>query len=395
MPSSLKTQVLSWNQKQRTLIILYLIGFTTMLGIGIITPILPLYAQMIGATGLWIGMIFSVFAFSRTIFMPFIGRLSDSTGRRRFLLIGLAGYSLFSLLYIPAVDVVSLTIVRFFHGIAAAMVYPIANAYVADMAGIGEEGRVMGGFQSAALLGMSFGPLLGGTLVDLFTIDGAFLSLGGLALIAFILSLIILPEYHAPIRDVPPLKVVFFSKGMRIPILFFFCYTAAYTVFIVFLPVLGSVDHLAMTHIGLLIFIASLSMAAAQRFSGQMTDTVNRHQVLAAGAGGMALALLLMTLSHDLLMLTFSSFLLGTSLGMSLTAVSALAVIEGRELGQGSVEGVINTAQGIGIMICPIIFGLIMDTAGITVVFITAAIISAGMAFIMAMYGFKKPGTVE
>jgi len=102
------------SRRARTLFILYLTGFTTMLGIGIITPVLPIYAQMIGATGFWIGAIFSVFALSRTIFMPFVGRLSDAGGRRKFILLGLAGYAFFSALYVPADNVLILTIVRFF-----------------------------------------------------------------------------------------------------------------------------------------------------------------------------------------------------------------------------------------------------------------------------------------
>lgn len=372
-------------QRKKILIILYLTGFITMLGIGIITPVLPIYAGMIGASGFWIGAIFSVFALSRTIFMPFIGRISDKRGRRRYILLGLAGYTLFSALYVPANDVVLLTIVRFFHGIAAAMVYPIANAYVADIAEEGEEGRVMGGFQSAAFLGMSCGPLISGVIVDLFTISSAFLALAVLSLITLIICIIFLPEYHVHIREIPSLRSVFFSKGMRIPIIFFFTYTAAYTVFVVFLPVLANTDKVSVSNIGALIFIASISMALFQRISGKYADTQNRYLLLSGGAGIMALSLILFPMRDDLMFLLLFSALLGSGLGISLTTVSAMAVIEGRRLGQGGVEGVINTAQGIGIVVSPVVFGLIMDASNVSMVFLIAAAVSGVMALVMLL----------
>jgi len=380
---------LTGHQRKQTLFILYLTGFITMLGIGIITPVLPLYAHMIGATGFWIGAIFSVFALSRTIFMPFIGRLSDAGGRRKFILIGLAGYTLFSALYVPADNILFLTIVRFFHGMAAAMVYPIANAYVADLAREGEEGTTMGTFQSAAFLGMACGPLLSGVMVDLFSIQSAFFALAGLSLIALIICIVYLPEHHIPVRVIPPLRTVFFSSGMRIPVIFFFTYTAAYAACMVFLPVLAHTDQMAISEIGVLIFISSISMVIFQQLSGKYADTLNRYLLLAIGAGTMTISLLLFTMRGDFISFFIFSGLLGAGLGISLTTVSALAVIEGRKHGQGSVEGIINTAQGIGIIICPLILGLVMDTAGISMVFLIAAGVSGVMAVVMMRYAYQ------
>ena len=55
--------------------------FSSMLGVGIISPLLPLYAENLGATGIWLGVIFSSFSITRAVFMPFIGKLSDRWGR--------------------------------------------------------------------------------------------------------------------------------------------------------------------------------------------------------------------------------------------------------------------------------------------------------------------------
>jgi len=65
--------------------ILALSVFSSMLGIGIIAPLLPLYAENMGATGIWVGIIFAGFSISRVIFLPVIGRLSDRSGRKLFI----------------------------------------------------------------------------------------------------------------------------------------------------------------------------------------------------------------------------------------------------------------------------------------------------------------------
>ena len=74
--------------------ILALSIFSSMLGVGIIAPLLPLYAESLGATGIWLGIIFGGFSISRAIVMPIIGRLSDRHGRRPILGIGLLSFAI-------------------------------------------------------------------------------------------------------------------------------------------------------------------------------------------------------------------------------------------------------------------------------------------------------------
>ena len=59
--------------------------FTAVTGVGIVVPLLPVYAHDLGASGLYIGLIFGVFSLSRTVFLPYFGRLSDKKGRKPFI----------------------------------------------------------------------------------------------------------------------------------------------------------------------------------------------------------------------------------------------------------------------------------------------------------------------
>nr|CBH37978.1 hypothetical protein BSM_14550 [uncultured archaeon] len=66
--------------EKRTLFTLYFSIVAAILGLSIISPLLPTIAEDLGATGFWVGMIFSGYAISRAIIMPVMGGLSDKYG---------------------------------------------------------------------------------------------------------------------------------------------------------------------------------------------------------------------------------------------------------------------------------------------------------------------------
>ncbi|HEY7849391.1 MAG TPA: MFS transporter, partial [Ktedonobacterales bacterium] len=60
-----------------------LIDFT---GFGVIIPLLPFWAQHLGASPVQVGLIITVYSLAQFIFLPVLGRLSDRYGRRPIIL---------------------------------------------------------------------------------------------------------------------------------------------------------------------------------------------------------------------------------------------------------------------------------------------------------------------
>ena len=148
--------------------------FLSMLGVGIISPLLPIYAKKLGAGGFAVGLIFGLFSLSRSVVMPFYGRLSDLVGRKVFIIAGLAAYSVASLGYVFAHGVLSLSLVRLFLGLASAAILPIEMAFVGDLTPRGSEGRSMGLFSTAFFAGFGAGPIIGGFIFDRLGFEAAF-----------------------------------------------------------------------------------------------------------------------------------------------------------------------------------------------------------------------------
>ena len=153
---------------------LFIAIFVTAMGAGFVAPLLPIYAHELGAGGFQIGLIFGAFSLTRTLFVPYFGKLSDRKGRKPFITTGLFLYFVVSLFYAASKSVEALVLLRLGQGFASAMVLPVAQAYVGEMIPPHQEGRLMGVFNISLFGGLSAGPLMGGLIKDWLNIQASF-----------------------------------------------------------------------------------------------------------------------------------------------------------------------------------------------------------------------------
>ena len=359
--------------------ILALSVFSSMLGVGIISPLIPLYAENLGATGIWLGIIFASFSASRAIFMPIIGKLSDRNGRKLFLCIGLLIYSLTSLGYIWGNSISQLTLVRLIQGSAAGMIIPIAQAYVGDIAPEGEEGTWMGYFNAAFFTGFGCGPVMGGALTEHFGMTVAFSTMGGLNLLALLIVTLFLPEIRqkkTPKSPRPSFRKISNSSIVRALLSFRLSFSMGRGIVATFLPVFASVYiGLSPTLIGILLAVNILLMSLLQIYSGNIADRFNRRALVAAGSLANLVFLVLIPLGGNYWQLLGICALGGIGGAIAMPAASALTVEEGRRFGMGSTIAMFTMAMSIGMVIGPLLGGVMADFVNINSVFYSGAAI--------------------
>ncbi|HNQ32539.1 MAG TPA: MFS transporter [Methanoculleus sp.] len=369
------------NTARRIYNVLFISVFATMLGLGIVSPLLPIYAENLGATGIWLGVIFSAFALSRSVFMPIIGRISDRRGRKWIILTGMFAYAVLSLAYLIAGSVYSLTAVRFAHGLASAMVVPIAMAYIADLSEKGKEGSHMGNFSISMFLGMGVGPLLGGFLNDTFGMPSVFYAMAGLSAFATLLVAISLPEakpggFALPDAPSTPMPALIKLPVMQGVMVFAFISALGRGGMMVFVPVFGPLIAISPFEVGIVLSANTFLMALLQVPIGRLTDTGNKVALIVAGSTIAAIALAVIPLTHSFLPLLLVTSLIGVGGAIQQPAIMALTVDAGRTIGMGTSMGAYNTVFSIGMIIAPLMGGAFMDFVGIEAVFYVGGAIS-------------------
>src|SRR3989338_4925950 len=91
--------------EKRIFTLLFIAVLATTIGLSIIEPLMAIYATSLGATGIYIGLIFAAFTIARGFATPIVGKLSDHHGRKAFIVAGLFAYTNSSFLFLYAKDV--------------------------------------------------------------------------------------------------------------------------------------------------------------------------------------------------------------------------------------------------------------------------------------------------
>jgi len=369
---------------RRVFPVLALAIFSSMLGAGIVVPLLPLYAEGMGATGLWLGLIFASFAISRTLVTPFFGRLSDRKGRKLLLVIGLFTYALISFAYVMADHVYELVLIRLVHGVSGAMILPIAQAYIGDLSPEGEEGKWMGYSNAAFFSGFGFGPLMGGMLAAQWGMNLAFITMGVFNLIAFFIAIILLPRSDLR-KSATALSFSFMDMRRSSTMVGLFSFRLAIALgrssFFTFLPLLAATRlGLPANLIGLLIAVHVLLMSMLGIVGGRMADIFNRRVLVGIGSIVIFAYLFLVPLAPGFWPLLALCILGSIGSAIATPPVMALTVEEGRKYGMGSAIAAITMAMSIGMAVGPIMTGAIVDLIDINAAFY----FSAGLALVGA-----------
>ena len=134
-------------------------------GFSVLIPVLPLFAERLGATPVQIGLMLAVYALAQLLFLPAWGWTSDRIGRRPVLLVSLFGTAASFVLLAVAEDIPTVYVARALAGFFAASV-GTAQAVVTDATPPSERTSGMGMIGSAFGAGMILGPVMGGLLAS-------------------------------------------------------------------------------------------------------------------------------------------------------------------------------------------------------------------------------------
>lgn len=374
--------------------VIFVVIATMMIGIGIIAPLMPVYAQQMGATGTWLGIIFAAFATTRMIFTPVFGRISDRFGRKWFLLGGLSAFTVLSVGYIASTNVYHLTFMRLAHGLSSALVVPIAFAYIGDITPSGEEGKHMSMVNLAIFIGMGIGPFLGGHLADAYGIRSAFWALFGFGVISGILVLGLLPDVrtHRFSRERrPPAFREMVSNDLVKGLLTIRAGGAVRRAIVMaFLPVFADYIGLTKAHMGTMISVFIVTAAVVQYPSGILADRYDRIRIIVIGEILATICFAFFPLVKSFPQLLAVGVVAGMAGGLAMPSILAINTEIGRDYGMASMMGLYDAAMGFGMLFGALTSGVVMDFVGVRAIFYYGVVVGMGGIAAFILFAMRR-----
>lgn len=354
------------------------IVFVLTIGTGIVAPLLAAYSLDLGANGLWIGFIYSGFYMIRFIFGNPIGRLADRIGPKGILTVSISIYPIIALAYFFADHLYTLLGARLLHGLASAMLLPMAMTYIGEITPKGKEGTYMGIYNTVLFLANGVGPILGGFIADWWGVKEAFLLLLLLAIASLFLTYTTLTSTRkSNLLTINKLrqtdsdrKTPLWKNRGLVALASIYFISAILTIFIIsFFPLFGIEKGFTTLQIGILIAIFNVTVGICQVPFGKMADQFDKNKILLFSTIG--IAFLFFTIPHlkSFLAICAFIFLLSILAAMVIASSSALSSETGRFYGMGTTMGFLSSSTSLGMVIGPMLSGVIMDFSTTNILF--------------------------
>lgn len=369
--------------------------FVIMLGAGIVVPILPKYAESFGASYTYVGLTISAFGVARIIADIPSGTLSDRVGRRASMLLGTLLFAGSGLVAAYSASIEHLVTARFIQGVGAAIFTTSALAYVADILPEAGKGRYLGYYQSSFFLGSAFGPSIGGFLTSVGGLRLPFLTLSALSVAGAFATYTgfsaskdrrkaayersnIRGIVASTLRSKPMIascvaasSTFILTTGIRFTLLPIYCEKA-----------LG----LDEAGVGLVLSLIALVNFFMMRWAGSLTDRLGATIAMVFGFASAGLTTALYPFSSNTASLYGVAFAFGVATSLTMPAQVSLAVESSDPRHRGLSMGVYRIFSDIGLIIGPMLSGILIDYLPIASVFFIIAGISVATAlFIYSM----------
>ncbi|TDK59322.1 MFS transporter [Bacillus salipaludis] len=373
-------------QNKNALPILFFVMFLVMIGFGIIIPVLPFYAEQIGASPTELGLLMAVYSFMQLIFAPIWGRVSDRIGRKPVMMIGIAGLGISFLIQGLSTQLWMLFAARILGGILSSANMPTAMAYVADITTEENRGKGMGIIGAATGLGFVFGPAVGG-IFSKISLGLPFLLASASSFITLILVFLLLKESSEKksVEKRPSLLEAFngpTSILFVMQLLISLSLSGLEATFAYFAAKKAGIDTVELGYVFMIMGFASAIIQGG--LVGRLTKKYGERMVIQGGIIVSAIGFGLILLVNSFLTAAVYLTIFGIGNGVIRPSVSAL-LTKTSTAGHGSSTGLLSSFDSLGRIIGPPMGGWLFSiTIGLP--YISGAVLSVLALILFQIY---------
>lgn len=368
-------------------------------------PALPLLIRSMGVPLSTVGLIAAASTIVGILVSLPAGILSDIIGRRRVILIAAFVFATAPFLYLLVAAPWQLVLVRIYHGLATAILGPVALAAVADTFENG-RGERMGWYSSATMVGRFLAPFIGGILILGDDFRWVYLADG----FAGILALVAAIRLPLSAKATDPVRETFRKQNsrygqeigflLRHPAILATSGVEAAQYFVfgaleVFLPIyLNEKLGYPTWKIGLLFTTQILAATFTKPIMGRLSDRYGRIPMIVAGLmlGGVTAGIMVLSSNYLILLVLIAAFGLGLA---TVTASTAALVADcSRAQCRGGAMGILSAIMDIGQASGPIVAGVLVSFYSYRTAFAVVGVIlfAVSIVFGIAMRTLANSG---
>ena len=358
-------------------------AFVIAIGFGLITPVLPQFAQSFGVGATASSVVVSAFAFFRLVFAPGGGRLIARLGERPVYLLGLLIVAVSTGATAFAQTYWQLLLFRGLGGIGSVMFTVSAVALLVRLSPPSIRARVSSAYASAFLIGGVGGPVVGGLLGNLglrvpFLVYAVALLVAASVVALFLGGASLRPDEASAALPTMTVRDGWRDSAYRAAVGSAFANGwANFGVRNAILPlfaavVIGKEPWVA----GMALAVFAAGNAVGLTVAGRLSDRVGRKPFIVTGLLVSGLATAVTGFSTNLPTLVVLSVVAGLGSGTLNPAQQAsLADVVGRERNGGPALAAFQMSADTGAIIGPVVAGLLVDVGSYTLAFaVTGAI---------------------
>ncbi len=362
--------------------LLCVVAFLSMLSIMVTNPILSLFAEDIGATGVWIGYAVSGYWISRVVLEIPSGYVSSRFGYYKPMLFGLALTVSGNTMLVFVNNPVHLVLVRALNGFGAPFFFAVSMTFIVNLFGAERRGTAMGIFQGIEFVGTIIGSAVSGKLVQELGWRGGFtvaLALSFAALLLFTVPPYIRNEaVQGPTSKPLTLgEILGVMKNKTLMIvaaatLAEFVMTNGLIMTIVPLFMRGTLGF-SLADVGYVMGARSLGFVVAMFIMGSISDRAGRRPVLMFGLAATAVLVAVMSLFSTFITMAAVICVIGFTSGAIWIVGPVISAEAVYSLQRGAAIGVYRTFFDLGSVLGPILMTAVMTGYGVKQCFYVAA----------------------
>jgi multidrug resistance protein len=385
--------------KKSPLLSIFLIVLVDVLGLTIILPLLPFYAESLGASASVVGLLVSTYAICQLIAGPPLGHLSDRIGRRPVLLISQIGTCIGFLILASAQTLWLVFLARVIDGLTAGNL-TVAQAYISDVTEPENRARSFGIIGIAFGLGFLVGPGVSGFLAQ-YNNTYPILAVAALSFTSILCTYFLLPSVvphpHPELEQGPSRWKAFvqsFKDKQLGPMLWqFFAFTFAFSTFFSGFALFAERRFVyggspfQTKEVGYVFAFSGLIGVLIQGGGmGPLVKAFGESRLVKIGFATMAVGFVLLSGVHGIPYLLVAVGLLTFGSAVLRPSLTALITTHAPRHRQGMVIGMMQSLMSISQIVAPVIGGFLIQARFLSAWAFAGSIFSAvGWALIVLM----------